>query len=402
MNALAQIASELPRLTNAMSLATQWLLDKSQVQTQRLGENDGNSKGHPYTNWRGAFRGEYSAAKREWNFVCPIWHGGQAIKTLVAAYEVAGGPHLLNAARLGADFLLRNQLTDGPDSGLLLAYENRPDAVNSSAVLESLDGLLMLSRITTHTIYRDAAVRAARWLRDRAWRRGEGLVLDMYLIENRTFLDRSFDLEANSRPLADDAIWLKMYQLTGETAFRDLFYEVLQRLLRDERPPGNWIDYEPCSPDQGWIHPRQAYWWGWPMIAAWRHSHEQRWLSAAIRSGERYLHAQRKDGGLFRHTYLDFNTRSFSHATSGTLCAAILWMNLFQETHETRWLEPIFRSMKYALSLQFTAPSDSNLLGCILERLVPPDGTDRSPYHIRDLGTIFFIQAAAKLLKESQ
>ena len=28
-----------------------------------------------------------------------------------------------------------------------------------------------------------------------------------------------------------------------------------------------------------------------------------------------------------------------------------------------------------------------------------PDGTDNLPYHIRDLGTIFFIQAAAEYLE---
>jgi hypothetical protein len=33
-----------------------------------------------------------------------------------------------------------------------------------------------------------------------------------------------------------------------------------------------------------------------------------------------------------------------------------------------------------------------------LEKVLPPDGTDRSPYYLRDLGTIFFVQVAAQLL----
>ena len=39
------------------------------------------------------------------------------------------------------------------------------------------------------------------------------------------------------------------------------------------------------------------------------------------------------------------------------------------------------------------------LRGAILEKVLPPDGTDRSPYHIRDLGTIFFVIAAEKYLE---
>jgi hypothetical protein len=50
------------------------------------------------------------------------------------------------------------------------------------------------------------------------------------------------------------------------------------------------------------------------------------------------------------------------------------------------------------MRVQFTNPSDENLRGAILEKILPPDGTDASPYHLRDLGTIFFVQAAALML----
>ena len=41
---------------------------------------------------------------------------------------------------------------------------------------------------------------------------------------------------------------------------------------------------------------------------------------------------------------------------------------------------------------------DPNLKGAILEKVLPPDGTDRLPYHLRDLGTTFFVQAASRSL----
>ena len=40
-----------------------------------------------------------------------------------------------------------------------------------------------------------------------------------------------------------------------------------------------------------------------------------------------------------------------------------------------------------------------NVYGAILEKVLPPNVSDRNPFHIRDLGTIFFIQAAAKYLR---
>jgi hypothetical protein len=33
-----------------------------------------------------------------------------------------------------------------------------------------------------------------------------------------------------------------------------------------------------------------------------------------------------------------------------------------------------------------------------MEKVLPPDGTDACPYYIRDLGTVFFIQAASRRL----
>ena len=50
--------------------------------------------------------------------------------------------------------------------------------------------------------------------------------------------------------------------------------------------------------------------------------------------------------------------------------------------------------------MQFRSAADPNLQGAVLEKLLMPDGSDRSPYYLRDLGTIFFLQAAAAYLKQ--
>ncbi len=107
----------------------------------------------------------------------------------------------------------------------------------------------------------------------------------------------------------------------------------------------------------------------------------------------------RRDGGIFRNTYTDFTTDSFGHATSGAACAVIMFLEYYDETGDGEILPFIEKGLKFCMSMQFTNPADPNLKGAILEKVLPPDGTDRSPYYLRDLSTIFFIQAAAHYLR---
>lgn len=396
----ADVFHQLPQLMDSMVQACHWLVDKAQIQTHDLPEGI-YRHARQGVDWRGAFWGEYRVATGRWNFMCPIWHGGQAVKALAMACQVLEEPRLLQAATNGASFILRNQRKQGVDAGVVLAYEDHEDKVNTSAVLETLDGWFVLSDVTGDPLWRDAAVAAGRWALDHAWVKGQGIVLDLYDPANHQFLNPAYVTLSSypGRPLADDAIWLTCHRVTGEPRFREAFYDVLHCLLRTEDPAGNWVGYGPCQPRLREIHPRHAYWWGMPMLAAWRECGEQKYLDAAYRSGQWYINAQRTDGGLFRYTNDQFNTASFGHATSGIACAAIFWLELWQATGEDRWLLPVYKALNYAMGMQFTCPADENLKGCILEKILPPDGSDASPYHIRDLATIFFIQAAAKLAR---
>jgi hypothetical protein len=47
--------------------------------------------------------------------------------------------------------------------------------------------------------------------------------------------------------------------------------------------------------------------------------------------------------------------------------------------------------------MQFRNVSDPNLKGALIEGVEAPDGTDASPYYVRDLATIFFVQAVSRL-----
>ncbi len=79
-------------------------------------------------------------------------------------------------------------------------------------------------------------------------------------------------------------------------------------------------------------------------------------------------------------------------------CAVLLWNDLYRLTKDDRWSKAIERGLKYCQKMQLTRPDDENLYGCILEKVLPPDGTDHNPYHIRDLGTIFYVQAVCEVI----
>ena len=386
-------------LREAVAAAVGWLTGTAANRTETpVGKRGAKLR---LKSWVGAIRGEYRAATKEWDSFCPVWHTGQAVKALVAASEALGRPEWLERAVFHAEFLLANQIADGPDAGMLLGFEDHPgkDYVNTSAVLESLDGLFELSRATGDERFADAAVRALRWVKRTAWLPERGLFDDLYDIHQRCFVHGI--QAAQGRPLLDDAVFLTGWQLTGDAGFREVALRTAETLVRDEFPAGNWLNYGPCSRDGGVLHPRHAYWWGNPMLEVYEATGEERFRELFLRSACWYLRALRLDGGLFRDTSPAFNTTSFGHAASGSASAAVMLLRAWRASGEREFLEGARRALRFCLSMQFTRAGDPALNGAILEKVLPPDGSDASPYHVRDLGTIFFLQAAALWLRLS-
>ena len=387
-------------LHESIRQACAWLTDIAQVKQPNLADGPGpHTSRFDYHDWRGAIRGEYAAATKQWDFFCPIWHTGQAVAALALASQTLHDDSLLAAAKFSADFILRHRIDDpnDPDHGLILAFEDHADKVNTSAVMESLAGLLQLHKITNEPRYLDAAKAALDWIARKAFIDDQNLLLDLYDPKARSFAEKPYG--AIGRPLIDDAVFLTVAQLTADQRLREIHYRISARLAADEYPAGNWIRYAPANIREGHIHPRHAYWWGYPFIFSYLDTRDSSFLQLAIRAGQWYKKAQRADGGLIRRTFLDFNTDCFGHATSGIVCAVKLWAMLHHLTNDPQWLEPIHRALHYCMMMQLTNPADPNLRGAIIEKILPPDGTDRNPIHLRDLATIFHIQAAAITLQ---
>ena len=350
----------------------------------------------PTTEWQGAIRGEYKASAKEWDSFCPIWHTGQAVKALVLASQALGRPELLENAKFCAAFLLNNQFHGGENDGLIAAYEDYPQYTNTSAVLESLDGLFLLSEVTGDNIYNDAAVKALYWVKNHMWNPELKRFHDVYDPVNCRIV---MGVEAaQNRPLLDDAVFLKGWKLTQDDALLQVAVDTAETLLQDENPRGNWIKYIPCSPVFDSIHPRHAYWWGNPMLDLYELTGKDCFKACFLRATDWYRKALRTDGGLFRRTSSSFMTDSFGHATSGTACAVLMFLRSLKAFGDRTLEADIEKGLSFCCAMQFTNPADANLRGAILEKILPPDGTDNSPYYLRDLATIFFIQAASSWL----
>lgn len=397
------------KLKDSVEIACDWLVNVAQVKTKHVDEKP-IVKGCPtynYKNWKGAIRNEYRAAEKRWYFFATVWHTSQAVKALVLAGQAFKNKSYLKPACEGARFIIRRQELDKshPMYGYLWSDEDVCDnkktpMVNTSGVLEALDGLVAYAEANAPELWDNIDLALLR-LADTFYIDGEGLFRGPYNRgENKIYTNDWFATKDNApgRPLLDSGIFLRGYRHLRNPRYKQIFLETADRLLRDEDPPGNWGSYSPCNPKLGTVHPRQAYWWGRPMVWAYEETKDKKYLDCARRASDFYAKALRLDGGIFRYTDTHFNTRSFGQATSGSACAALLWLDYQRVTGEKRYEEYIERALEFCMSMQLPKAKDRNLRGCILEKVNPPDGTDALPYHNRDIGTSFFIQAAANYL----
>ncbi|MBT9775150.1 hypothetical protein GPL15_01345 [Clostridium sp. MCC353] len=291
--------------------------------------------------------------------------------------------------------------TKNPLNGLILAYENRNDMVNTSAVLECMDGLMDLAELEQDEEAWERLIEAAEFLIRFTYQQN-GLFWDSFsTVRNETVVPNFFRVKAgcDGRPLLDDGIFCRLFKKTGNLRYKQIALETADRLIKEQNPPGNWIDFAPCKPEKGLFHPRQTYWWGMPLLDVYELTGDSVYFENALISGEFTRRMLRLDGGMMRGTNREFNTESFGHAASGSACAAIFMMRLYEEQKDVKWLKAAKNALCFCMEMQLYETGDPNLLGVIVEKVLPPGGSDKLPYQIRDLGTIFYVQAAVRYME---
>jgi hypothetical protein len=409
-------------LERSVQLACQWLTDLAQVRGEQLEQRDTKPNYH-CANWSGAIRNEYGSERTwgsngeagKWGFYDTLWHTGQACKALALAARYFKDEAMLTGAKLAAGFISRRQTSDpsNPHYGVITAYDGA-ESVWTSEIFETCDGLFVLSATTGDPQYARRACSAIRWVADRLYA-GEGRFYDAYAFgkggssPGKVWKDKEWNGQAVfkdrwghiGRPLWDDGVLLTAAKQTKDERLQKIFFDVADRLLRTEDPPGNWMAFHPCDWRAASIHPRQAFWFGRPMWMAYLESGQRKYRDCFDRACQWYVRAMRRDGGMLRNTYADFNTDSFGHAGSGTGCACMMFRDQYAQLGNTAYLPHLIKGLKYLQSMQFVDVKDPNLRGAILEKVLPPKGRDASPWYVRDIGASFFIIAASHVLLDA-
>jgi hypothetical protein len=384
----SRIKIEREDLLNRALRGCDWLTDISQVMDQADSSY-------------GAMKGEYDTKNRKWSFYGPFWHTGQAVRTLLLAYNMTGKEKYLKHAILGGEYMIRYQTMDKEDKkfyGFIHGKESK--GANTASQVEGFMALYDLYKLTKDVKWLERFHLAMDWVAKNLYLNGEGLFYNGY-----SAIKDELDPIEKSRPTNDDAIFGVAYEEFKNPLYLEIFREVSDRLLKDEDPPGNWMKYPPCRPDEfegrGRIHPRHAWWWGYPMLAAYDIFGEQKYLDAGIRAAQWYIDNNNLDGGYYYNmTKSGGKHLSFDFCTSAVGCAVIMWTDLWNRTHENKYAKEIETSLGFLLRAQFNQDvEDPNIKGAFFEGYLPPDGTLSPGFYIRDIATIFAVRAVLQILE---
>lgn len=380
-----------------MTHGAHWLAHTARIRSDADRYED--PRDYPHNGYRGAIRNEYDTKTKRWLLNGPVWHSGQAIRSLLAAHRHLGDPPLLDAALDMGRYVVAN-IVDAPgqpNHGLLLAYEGENFTVNNQTVFETLLGLIDLGAATGDASWTRAAQRAADFTL-RGFHENEGLIYDHYHVARAEFI-RDADNAYPGRPLLDGCALVELAAATGEKRYERVFLAMAERALREEHPSGNWMKFPPWHPDSGRMHIRTSWWWGYPLVKAYDLTKEQRFWDGFVRVGDWYLAQQNLDGGFYYSPLISGKHVSFGFATSGAAVSSIIWSELFARTGESKYRDAVNRSFGFLLAAQFSpAAADPDIRGALWETPNPPDGTECPGFYIRDIATIFAIQAADRAL----
>ncbi len=383
----SRIKIERQDLLNRALRGCDWMTDISQM----MNENDSSY---------GAMRGEYDTKNRNWTFYGPFWHTGQAVRALLLAYQMTGNKKYLDHAILGGEYMIRYQTMDQTDKkyyGFIHGKEAK--TMNTASQVEGFMALYDLYKVTKDPKWLERFHLAVDWVGRNLYLKGEGLFYNGY-----SAVKDEYQTTSVSRPTNDDAIFGVAYQEFKDPLYLEIFRETSDRLLKDEDPPGNWMKYPPCRPEvfdgRGRIHPRHAWWWGYPMLTAYDIFKDKKYLDAAIRSAQWYIDNDNLDGGYYYNiTKSGGKHLSFDFSTSAVGCAVIMWTDLLNRTHDEKYVKEIETSLGFLLRAQFNQDvEDPNIRGAFFEGFLPPDGTLCPGFYFRDISTIFAVDAMLKIL----
>lgn len=211
----------------------------------------------------------------------------------------------------------------------------------------------------------------------------EGLILDTFNWQTGQFLRPNADcariytkrqlkvlgIKASARPLIENSMFHRAYKISGDGKYLRVFRGLADRLVADQDRWGNWIDYIPCDPFVGRFHARHAWWWGYPLLDAYREFGQKKYLRAAIRAADWYVRVQQRDGSMCYTNFTDGKMGSMlAICGSATACSALFFYDLIHDHGQKQFAEPLERAITFLLTTQHSDQfPDKNARGAFFE-----------------------------------
>jgi rhamnogalacturonyl hydrolase YesR len=360
---------------------------------------------------RGRSRCDYHLAKGTWHGYEPAWHTGQLINGLLAAYEVTKDSGHLRAATRAGKWWVGQQLSSPTRlRGMIDAvHGNGIGAIVFSTVSDGTPGLFRLSRVTGDPSYADVATEAGRWMLDHMRVPGGGLFYDAVdprsgkvLRERSVFWpDRKHpSLNQVARPNNEGSLYRDIYRHTGDARFKKVFLELCDSLVRRQGPEGLWMDFSPNDASNGRVHPRFNVWYAESLLDGYDLTGNEKYLEAALSTGQAMARLQQPDGCIYYKNYLDGRSKRRSKCGSAVSFAGLLWLRLARLGHAATFAGHIERSVRWVLDNRYGIDHpDANLAGGFVETRVRQRDGDRVVLQ-RDIATSFGLRFLAEYLAE--
>lgn len=350
----------------------------------------------------GKARGDYEMISGRWYEYEPAWHTGQLIQGLLEAHQVTQNEDALNYARKAGDWWISLRFPEEhPLAGYLNAVHGASvgDLINTTTITDGTPGLFDLSEITGDSKYAEVATSAGQWILDNLYLPEHRLSYN--IVDPQTgeiWKDKSphaqhqghpITIKQVARPNAEGYLWKDVFHFMGGERYKTAFLELCDGLLDTQSDNGFWMDFEPNDPNTGKIHARFNTWNAEALIEAYTLTKKEKYLLAALKTGEGLATIQQKNGVIFYLSYTNGSVDDRSPCGSGTSFAGILWLRLLEQG-EAKFVPNIKKALDFTLKNQFSAGhSDGNLAGGYYEIRQKSTSNGQMKLIFRDIATAF-------------
>ena len=358
----------------------------------------------------GKSRCDYNMTEGKWYPYEEPWHTGQIIYGLIEAYRSTGDAAFLTAAKHAADWWTNLEIKDHPRlKGMINAIhgDHAGEVIVFATVSDGTAGLFELWRETGEEKYARIPTQAGKWMLENMCDLDQGVCYDNVdpisgevLTQNSPFHrgkenQTLFDV---ARPNTEGSLFLDMYRYTELDTYKDAFIILSNSVVEKQGEDGLWMDFIPNHKEENSFHPRFNLWYAESLLEAFELTRERKYLTAAQRTVDRYIRAQRSDGTIYYKNYQDGSYDAGSICGSSVAFTGLLMMRLMELGVNQDYHAQIDLCAQWLYRNRFSEDHpDPNLAGAFINIRVR-NRKGKKWIVNRDVGTSFSLRFFAKYL----